>query len=293
MTEPLTPITLRLPRDRALPLDRPRIMGIINVTPDSFSDGGKWLERGAALAHAKQLVAEGAEVLDIGGESTRPGSQRVDVDEQRRRVEPVVAAVREALPEVVISIDTTRAAVAEAALDAGADMLNDVSGAMEDPTMLALAAERSVPIVLMHMRGEPGTMQDDPRYDDVVAEIRDDLVERAEAAVAAGVANEQVMIDPGIGFGKTREHNLALMANLAAFVETEHAVLLGTSRKRFMGSICTEPDGSAPKPETLVGATAATTAIGVAAGVAMFRVHDVRANRQAADVAWAVERTRG
>jgi dihydropteroate synthase len=268
-------------------LDRPLIMGILNVTPDSFSDGGEFLEPSVALAHAVRMVEEGADLIDVGGESTRPGSERVAAAEQVKRVLPVIEAVRAALPNVAISIDTTSAEVAHRALAAGATFINDISAGRDDPGMLALARERRVPIALMHMRGEPASMQDNPQYVDVVAETRDFLLERAAAAIAAGIPRTDIIIDPGIGFGKNREHNLSLLAALGEFVATGFPVLLGTSRKRFMGSIC-----RGDRFSDLAGATCATTALGVLAGVRLFRVHDVRANRQALDVAWAI-RTAG
>ena len=267
-------------------------MGILNVTADSFSDGGQWLEPDDAVGHGLKMAAKGADVIDVGGESTRPGSRRIPADEQASRILTVIERLRHKLdqrhPNVAISVDTTLADVATAALDTGADMINDVSAGREDRRMLDLAAARRAPIVLMHMQGTPATMQQAPRYDDVVREVEAFLIERAEAAVAAGVSREQILIDPGIGFGKTRAHNLALLARLDQLANTGFAVLLGTSRKRFMGSICQQSDGSAPPPSSLVGATCATTALGVAGRVAMFRVHDVRANRQAAEVAWNI-----
>jgi len=265
-------------------LDRPIIMGILNITPDSFSDGGQFLEGGSAVSHALQMAEEGADIIDVGGESTRPGSQRVDAGEQKRRVLPVIAEIRKKLPaHVIISIDTTLPEVADAALDAGAGMINDISAGRDDPEILTLAAERRCPLVLMHMQGTPATMQDNPVYTDVVGEIREFLLERAKAAEAKGVSRENIVIDPGIGFGKTTEHNLQIIAGLKSLVETGYAVLLGASRKRFMGSVCGNTT-----PRELVGATCATTVIGVCAGVRMFRVHDVKANRQAADIAFRV-----
>ncbi|MBI1335938.1 MAG: dihydropteroate synthase [Phycisphaera sp.] len=275
-----------LPDGRTLTLDRPRIMGILNVTPDSFSDGGRFVGVDAAVTHAQRMAREGADILDIGGESTRPGSQGVPPPEQARRVVPVIEELVARIEGVVISVDTSSAAVAEAALDAGAVIVNDVTAARGDPDMLLLAAERGCPIVLMHMQGTPGSMQDAPRYGDVVAEVCAFLLDRANTAQAAGVVKDRILIDPGIGFGKTKSHNLALLANLDKLVALGFPVLLGTSRKRFMGAICTEPDGSTPQPDELVGATCATTALGVAKGVRLFRVHDVQANRQAADVAY-------
>jgi dihydropteroate synthase len=290
-------ITLRLPRRRPLSLDRPRIMGILNVTPDSFSDGGQWLDTSAAVRHGLAMAGDGADLIDVGGESTRPGSQRVDAPEQIRRTQPVIAALRQGLDdagfaEVAISIDTTLSAVALAALDAGADLINDVAAGREDEAILALAARQQCPIILMHMQGTPATMQDAPRYDDVVGEVEAFLLARAAAARKAGVAPDQVVLDPGIGFGKTREHNLALLAALPRLRGHGHALLLGASRKRFMGAICTPTTGPRagvkPLPQQLVGATCATTAWGITCGVEIFRVHDVLENRQAADLTWSL-----
>ncbi len=259
-------------------------MGILNVTPDSFSDGGKYTSLDAAVDHGKQMIDEGADIIDIGGESTRPGSQRVGADEQISRVVHIIEAISETLPaHVQISIDTTRADVAEAALNAGAHIVNDVSGGNDDPNIIPLCAERTCPYIIMHMQGTPETMQDNPSYDDVVADIESFLVSRAEQCIKAGIDKNNLCIDPGIGFGKTYEHNLTLLQNMDKYVETGYPVLLGTSRKRFMGSIC-----NVNSAEELIGATTATTALGVQAGVKIFRVHDVKPNRQAADVAWAV-----
>jgi dihydropteroate synthase len=265
---------------------KPLLMGILNVTPDSFSDGGRHADASAAIRHGVQMAADGADVVDIGGESTRPGASRVDAAEQLLRVLPVLTALRRELPDACrLSIDTTRADVASAAVDAGATMINDVSAGRDDPALLPLAARTGVDLVLMHMQGTPETMQREPCYRDVVAEVREVLVQRAAAAQAAGVARERIWVDPGIGFGKTRAHNLELLAHLDAFVATGYPVLLGTSRKRFMGSIC-----NVERYDELAAATCATTALGVIAGVRMFRVHDVRENRQALDVAWAIFR---
>jgi len=297
---------------------RPQIFGILNVTPDSFSDGGQFDQVDNAVAHARRMLDEGADAIDVGGESTRPGAGRIDIDEQIRRVVVVIKAIVQKCgfserpptqpppegaeqrppslgeglgdgasakpsPRPLISIDTTRAAVAEAALDAGAAIINDVSAGREDSRMFALAAERGAAIILMHMRGEPATMQRDPSYENVVAEVRDFLLARADAALAAGVAADRIILDPGIGFGKTTTHNLQLLAALPTLVGTGYPIMLGTSRKRFLGEIA----GRTNAPDRAV-ATAATTALGVAAGVQLFRVHDVKANREAADVAWAV-----
>lgn len=279
---------LTIPARGSFSLDRPRIMGILNVTPDSFSDGGAFADVDRAAAYARRMLEEGADAIDVGGESTRPGAQRVGVREQIERVVPVIRCVRALIDEAdspaVISIDTTLAAVAEAALDAGASMVNDVSAGREDARMLQVAAERGVPIVLMHMQGEPATMLENPTYENVVAEVRDFLIERVEAAQRAGIGRGQIVIDPGIGFGKTTEHNLTLLGHLHMLVSTGYPVLLGASRKRFMA----QAGEGALRARDRVGGTCATTALGVAAGVRIFRVHDVAANRQAADVAWAV-----
>lgn len=273
------------PRTSALPgrTDAPVLMGILNVTPDSFSDGGRFATREAAVAQATRMVEEGASIVDIGGESSRPGAQAVPESAQLARVLPVFEALAGRLPpHVQLSIDTRSPQVAAAAIAAGASLVNDISAGTSGE-MLALAARTGVAIVLMHMQGTPETMQQAPAYRDVVGEVLDYLVQRAAGAEAAGIPRERIAIDPGIGFGKTRQHNLALLHALPRFVATGYPVLLGTSRKRFMGAICRETVFT-----ELLGATCATTALGVAAGVKIFRVHDVRANRQAAEVAWAV-----
>jgi dihydropteroate synthase len=264
---------------------KPLLMGILNATPDSFSDGGLFLDTECALQQALTMVGQGADIIDVGGESTRPGALPVDAVTQIARVVPVISALRDQVsPETLISIDTTQATVAAAALDAGANFINDVSAGLDDPAMLALAAQRGVAIVLMHRQGTSLTMQDNPFYHDVVAEASAFLLERAAAARAVGIAAENIILDPGIGFGKRREDNLVLMANLAYFAHLGYATLLGASRKRFMGAICHET-----RPQALVAATVATTTLGVMAGINIFRVHDLRENRQAADVAFAIK----
>ncbi|MEM9415849.1 MAG: dihydropteroate synthase [Planctomycetota bacterium] len=274
--------------------ETPVLMGILNVTPDSFSDGGCHVDADQAVAHGLMMARDGARIIDVGGESTRPGARRVDADEQCRRVVDVIASLRRALDGesfhgVAISIDTTLASVAEAALDAGASIINDVSAGREDDTMLALAARRGVSVVLMHMLGEPGTMQDAPAYGDVVGEVLAFLQERAAQAERAGVMPERIAIDPGIGFGKTLEHNLALLDGLERFVATGYAVLLGASRKRFIALLDAAEGHAAPSNSGgRLGGTVATTVLGYAAGVRSFRVHDVAANRQALAVASAV-----
>ena len=247
-------------------------MGVLNVTPDSFSDGGRHLEPDAALAHGLALVGEGADVVDVGGESTRPGATPVPEDEELRRVVPVVGALA---PHVRVSVDTTKPAVAAAAVAAGATLLNDVSG-----TLWPVAAELGVGWVAMHMRGTPATMQDDPRYDDVVAEVHGFLRDRAARARAAGVG--EIWVDPGIGFGKTDEHNLTLLRHLPDLVALGYPVLVGTSRKGFLGRLAPGPDGEpAPLAERLPGSIATAT-WAMLAGASMVRVHDVAATVQAA-----------
>jgi len=264
---------------------RPKIIGILNVTPDSFSDGGQYMDPRLAVKHAVMMVEEGADIIDVGGESTRPGSQRVNATEQRARVMGIIRELHEVLSQNVrISIDTTLSEVAQAAIEAGAGIINDVSAGRYDPEIIDVAADNACPYIIMHMQGTPETMQDKPEYDNVVREVLDFLLERAALAEKKGIEREKIIIDPGIGFGKTTLHNLELLANLDQFVQTGYPVLLGTSRKRFMGAICR---GKAA--QELIGATCATTTLGVNAGVRYFRVHDVRENRQAADVAWAVK----
>ena len=269
-------------------IDKPLIMGILNVTPDSFSDGGLFNNVEQALNQCRKMLAEGADIIDIGGESTRPGSESVPAGEQIERVVPVIAAIRKQLSnDIVISIDTTLSVVAAAALDAGADIINDISAGKDDERIFKLAAEREVPLILMHMQGQPKTMQDSPYYRNVVEEVLEELLVRVNAAIRVGVKKDSIAIDPGIGFGKRKQDNLDLLAHLDRFVASGYPVLLGTSRKRFMGSIC-----EISEPSELVTATAVTTALGVMAGVQMFRVHDVKENRQAVDVAWAIKQSR-
>lgn len=273
---------LRL-KNRQIDLRTPGIMGVLNTTPDSFSDGGRFLRPDAAVQHALRMVEEGAGIIDVGGESTRPGADRVDEAEQATRVVPVIEGIR-AHSEVLISIDTTRAAVAAKALDAGADIVNDVSAGRDDPEILALAAEREVPVVLMHMLGEPRTMQEHVRYedDDVVTQVASFLAERAETAQAAGVAADRIVIDPGIGFGKTVAHNLRLVRELDRLAALGYPVLLGVSRKSFIGALT----GRAVEDRS--AGTAAAVAAGVMAGAAILRIHDVAAMRDVVLVAKAL-----
>ena len=261
----------------------PALFGILNVTPDSFSDGGDFIDPEAAALRAELLLDEGAAVIDVGGESTRPGSDPVSEEEELRRVVPVIRKILETRPGAVVSVDTYRARTAEVALDAGASIVNDVTALRGDPRMAALVAGAGCPVVLMHMLGEPKTMQREPRYEDVTREVRGFLEKRAGRASAAGVRQENVILDPGIGFGKTVEHNLTLLARLDEIVALGPPVLLGASRKRFLGSIT----GAEEARDRLFG-TVATTVLGYERGATLFRVHDVRANREALAVAEAV-----
>ena len=258
-----------------LSMDTPRVMGILNITPDSFSDGGLFLRPEAALMQARRM-ADGADILDIGGESTRPGAMEVSALDETQRTAPVIAALREGGLALPISIDTRKAAVAEAAFAAGATILNDVTALRFDPAMAGVAASAGVPVVLMHSIETPITMQDDPRYEDVLLDVYDALAARLAVAEAAGIARDRLAIDPGIGFGKTLEHNLALLARLSVFHDLGVPVLLGASRKRFIGTIGAEAEAARRMPGSLAVALA-----GVAQGMQMIRVHDVAETRQA------------
>ena len=261
----------------------PQVMGIVNVTPDSFSDGGRWASTEGAIDQAMRLVADGADVLDIGGESTRPGAEPVGEAEEIERVAPVIAGVR-ARWDGAISVDTMKPAVARAAVAAGATMWNDVTALSHAPDSAAVAAELGCDVVLMHMQGEPRTMQADPRYGDVVVEVGDYLRGRAEAAMAAGVARERIWLDPGIGFGKTLAHNLALTARLGALVDLGFPVLYAASRKRTIQAI----DPTAVEATDRLGGSLALALEGVRRGALMVRVHDVRETVQALKVQAAV-----
>ncbi len=262
----------------------PLIMGILNITPDSFSDGGKYNHPDLALQHALRMIEQGANIIDIGGESTRPGADIVSEQLQLQRVLPVVRLLRENIPQhILISIDTTNVNVAKAAIEAGANWINDVSAAEDSPDMLALAAKKQCTIVLMHRQGVSATMQDNPQYNNVSKEVANYLQKRAQIARDTGILAKNIILDPGIGFGKTFEHNISLMANLPSLVALGYKILLGTSRKRFLSEICQQP--SSPK---LAAATSATTTLGIIAGVSIFRVHDVLENRQAVDVTWEI-----
>ena len=244
------------------------VMGVLNVTPDSFSDGGQFFDFERAVERGMQMAAEGAAIIDIGGESTRPGSASVSDDEQIERVVPVIKALCEKI-SVPVSIDTCKYEVAKAALEAGACMLNDIT-ALSDERIAELAAKHDVPVVLMHMQGTPATMQVEPKYEDVVCEVVEYLVGRAKRAESKGIAKNMIFIDPGIGFGKTLEHNLLLLRNINKFIATGYRVLAGTSRKSFIGKLI-----GREKPSERVFGTAATVALCVAAGVSIVRVHDV------------------
>jgi dihydropteroate synthase len=261
------------------------IMGVVNVTPDSFSDGGQFLDADAAVEHGLRLTAEGADILDVGGESTRPGADPVSEDEELRRVVPVIERLASD-GQARLSIDTTKVAVASAALDAGASLVNDVSAFRFDPGMAALVAETGVDCCLMHMLGEPRTMQEDPRYDDVVSEVKAFLEERLAFAVSEGVDEERVWLDPGIGFGKTVEHNLELLRRLEEIVAIGRPVVVGTSRKSFLGKLV----GGRDEGERLPG-TIATNVLALERGASVFRVHDVAQNADALAVAAATVRT--
>ncbi|MBN2211822.1 MAG: dihydropteroate synthase [Sedimentisphaerales bacterium] len=272
-----------LPDGRTLDFSQgPLIMGILNVTPDSFSDGGHFLDPDRAVAHGERLAADGAAILDIGGESTRPGSQPVDADEQIRRTVPVIERLRRWV-NIPISIDTTSSKVAQAALDAGAAILNDISALRFDPQMASLAADAKVPVILMHMQGTPGNMQQNPHYDNVVDEVKSFLAERITAAVKAGIDRIRTIIDPGIGFGKTVEHNLMLLGRIGEFHDLGVPILVGPSRKAFIGKILGIDDPN----ERLFG-TAAAVAWCATKRVQILRVHDVLEMSQAARLATAI-----
>jgi dihydropteroate synthase len=259
------------------------IMGVVNVTPDSFSDGGEWFDRDAAVTHGLRLAAEGAAILDVGGESTRPRALPVPEDEELHRTTPVVAALaRAAGPDTVVSIDTAKLHVAEAALQAGATYVNDVTAFRADPDMAGLTADHNARCCLMHMLGEPRTMQDDPRYGDVVDDVKAFLTERAEFAVREGVREDRIDLDPGIGFGKTLEHNLELLARTDELAALGFRIVIGVSRKSFIGKLTGTPD-----PHARVPGTIAANVLAYERGARVFRVHDVAEAHQALLVASA------
>ncbi|HZV12205.1 MAG TPA: dihydropteroate synthase [Candidatus Kapabacteria bacterium] len=263
---------------------RPYIMGVLNVTPDSFSDGGMYFSIESAFRHAATMIEQGADFIDIGGESTRPGAETVTPEEETRRTIPVIEALAKEFPGVPISIDTYKSQIAARALDAGATIVNDISGGRFDPEMFALCGKRSTSMVLMHIQGTPKTMQQNPYYDNVVKEIKDFLRTQSEQAKRAGV--KQIILDVGIGFGKTLEHNLELLRRHAEFEELGHPLLIGVSRKSFIGKIL----HGAPVEQRLFG-TAAATAIAVANGACIVRAHDVKEMREVSAVAFAIARS--
>ncbi|TNC28264.1 dihydropteroate synthase [Amycolatopsis alkalitolerans] len=263
-------------------------MGVLNVTPDSFSDGGRYLDADSALAHAHEMWARGADIIDVGGESTRPGALRVDAQTEIDRVLPVIRALAE--DGLRLSVDTTRAAVAEAALDAGARIINDVSGGLADPNMAKVAAATEAPWILMHWRGHSKDMNSLAQYEDVVADVRAELSARVDAALAAGVAAERIVIDPGLGFAKHAPQDWALLHNLASFVDMGFPVLVGASRKRFLGRLLADAEGTPRRPSGREDATAAISALAAAAGAWGVRVHSVGASLDAVAVAAAWRR---
>lgn len=260
----LAALTAPRPPVAGLPMDRPCIMGIVNATPDSFSDGGQY----DPVGHADRLLGDGAAILDIGGESTRPGAADVPVADEIARIVPAIRAMAGRIP---VSVDTRKAAVARAALDAGAALVNDVSGFDFDPNLAALVAQAGMPVCLMHAQGLPATMQDDPRYDDVLLDVYDALDARIRRAEAAGIPRARIVIDPGIGFGKTQTHNVAILRRISLYHGLGCAILLGVSRKRFIGAI-----GGADDPADRAPGTVALTLAAIAQGVQIHRVHDVR-----------------
>jgi dihydropteroate synthase len=260
--------------------NRARVMGVVNVTPDSFSDGGEFLDPERAIAHGRELAAEGADILDVGGESTRPGAGAVGAEVELGRVAPVVEELGRS--EVPVSIDTSKRSVAEAALDVGAAIVNDVTALRAEPELAALCGERDCEVVLMHMLGEPRTMQEDPTYDDVVDDVKAFLAERIEFATAEGIEEERIWVDPGIGFGKTVEHNLELLRRLGELAELGRPIVVGTSRKSFIGKLSGAP------VDRRLGGTIASSVVALAGGAEVLRVHDVGPVREALTVAEAI-----
>lgn len=275
LTAPRAPIA-------SLAMHLPRIMGILNVTPDSFSDGGQFDDPAKAVDHAMRMVGEGADIIDIGGESTRPGAAEVAVADECARTVPVIAAIR-ARHDVPISIDTRKAAVARQAIDAGGTLINDVAALTFDPNLADVVAVSGLPVCLMHAQGDPATMQADPQYDDVLLEVYDFLEQRIAAAVAAGIARDRIIVDPGIGFGKTLAHNLTLLRGLSLFHSLGCPVLLGASRKRFIGTL-----GGAETAADRMAGSVAVALHGLRQGVQILRVHDTFETRQAFDLELAI-----
>lgn len=277
-------------RGREIPLDRPRLLGILNVTPDSFSDGGAHPGTAAAVAHAERMLAEGADLIDIGGESTRPGASPVSEDEECARVLPVLRELRRRRPDAVLSVDTVKSAVADAALGEGAHVVNDVSAFRLDPRMGEICARAGAGVILMHSRGTVGEMASyaHAEYADVVAEVVVELGESIRVALRAGIARESIAVDPGLGFAKRGAQSLRMLAALPAMERLGHPVVVGVSRKRFIGEITGVPDAA-----ERVHGTSGALVLALTRGARLFRVHDVRAARQALDVAWAIMREAG
>ncbi len=259
--------------------DRVLVMGILNVTPDSFFDGGHWLDPENALQRAKLMVAEGADILDIGGESTRPGAKRISPEQEMGRVLPVIERISRSM-QCPISVDTMRACVAQEALRAGAVIVNDVSAMRVDPQMAAVCAKSGAYVILMHMQGMPRTMQVSPTYEDVAKDVHAFLAARCHAAVEAGISRRKLIVDPGIGFGKTLEHNVSLIKRLSELRDLEAPILVGVSRKSFLGRLLDQPE------EDRLEGTIAANAVAIARGADIIRVHDVKEGRRTADVAW-------
>lgn len=281
-SEVLNKLVAPRPPIAGLSFDRPKIMGILNVTPDSFSDGGKFSSAAAGVVHARTMIDAGADILDIGGESTRPGAKEVELVEEIRRTEPVIRAIRNesAIP---ISIDTRKAPVGQAALEAGANLINDVAAFSFDPELASVAAKSGAPVCLMHAQGSPEDMQNDPSYGDVLFDVYDYLQSRIEVAESAGIRRDQIIVDPGIGFGKTQEHNLRLLKGLSLFHGLGCPILLGVSRKRFIGTI-----GNAPEADQRAPGSVAVAMAGISQGVQILRVHDVADTAQALALHMAV-----
>ena len=268
-----------------LDFNKPIIMGILNVTPDSFSDGGSYKSTKSAVDKAMIMIEQGATIIDIGGESTRPGSERVSPIEQKRRIIDVISQLKIKMPrDKIISVDTTSSEVAEAAIDLGVDMINDVSGGNDDQKMMSLIAKHNLYYCIMHMQGSPKTMQDNPKYKNVVSEIIDFLSYQSKKAMDLGISKDKIILDPGIGFGKKTEHNLEILKNLENFSRLGFYTLLGTSRKKILGEISGNNN-----PVDRIAGTCATSALGVMAGINIYRVHDVWQNKQAIDVAYAIK----
>ena len=268
-----------------LDFNKPIIMGILNITPDSFSDGGSYVSCESAVERAMIMIEQGASIIDIGGESTRPGSDRVPAVEQKRRIIDVISQLKKIIPNnVIISVDTTSSDVAKAAINLGVEMINDVSGGTEDHEMMKLISDNNIYYCIMHMQGSPKTMQDDPKYNDVTNEISSFLKTQAEKAISHGIKKNKIIIDPGIGFGKKVEHNLEILKNLHKISNIGYYTLLGTSRKKIFSDLSGNNN-----PEDRISGTCATSALGVAANINIFRVHDIWQNKQAIDIAFAIK----